>query len=116
MGSNEKGKPTELAGCLDAGENRVQFTDEGQDILFEDVGRCRLMAAVLGVGTSPRQVGRSEGGRRWIVVPHTREVDRIIYDLVDILIDIRMKHPTMVQLRLQLTEEEAREFEEIMNG
>lgn len=116
MGSNGKGKPTELLGTLEGGEIRVQLRGEGQDILFEDVGRCRLMAAVLGVGTQPRRVGRSEDGRQWIVVSHTREVDRIIYELVDILISMRMMHPTMVQLKLQLTEEEASEFEEVMSG
>lgn len=116
MGSNRKGKPTELLGTLDGGEIRVQLTDEGQDILFEDVSRCRLMAAVLAMGTQPERTGHSEDGRKWVMVVHTREVDRMIYDLIDILITSRMMHPTVMQLKLQLTEEEACEFEEVMGG
>jgi hypothetical protein len=109
-------EPTELLGTFDGQEVRVVLRGDGQDILFEHSGRCYMLAMTLGVGTQEPREATTDDGRRWLVLAHTDQVDRLIYELVDVLIAMRYSHPTMVQLKLQLTEEEAREFEEVMRG
>ena len=89
-------------------EVRVEQRDDEQIIvivwpvsLIGGMGLVNLLAAGQPCGL--------QTGRRWVraEVQHTDEVDRRIMDLIDVLIDIRVLHPTMVQLPLALGEVEA---------
>jgi len=57
-----------------------------------------------------------ETGRIWMraTIQYTDEVDRRIIELIDALIDVRVLHPTMMQLPLALEDEEAIELVEAL--
>jgi hypothetical protein len=46
---------------------------------------------------------RREGTCYWRI-PHDRQVDNLLVQLVDLLISIRYAHPTLVQMELTLDE------------
>jgi hypothetical protein len=87
-------------GCLDGVEVGVQATPDGQDILIRksDIG---LSLAHLLTSGKARIVRRGES--IYWRIPHDRQVDRLIVELIDLFISIRYAHPTMVQLELALS-------------
>ena len=94
--------------------------DVEQVILLENAGWSGLLALAL---ARPEErwnetVRITQDGetRTFAAVPHTVEVDRFLIDLIDALIDVRVQHPTMLQLPLALTEEEAAELARVLNG
>jgi len=70
-----------------------------------------LVHALGGSGTIQR---RSDGWMQAEIV-YNEDLDHTLVDLIDLLITIRYMHPRMVQLPLNLTEEDARELERILN-
>jgi hypothetical protein len=42
------------------------------------------------------------GTRVFLRIPHTLQADRLLVELVDLLISIRYAHPTLVQLEFAL--------------
>jgi len=84
----------------------------GQEILFEcdryddrawlPAGKGMMLAEVLG----RERVAVGNNGRWVAVVVHDEEVDRLLVELIDVLVSIRYAHPTMVQLRLSLDVED----------
>jgi len=58
--------------------------------LFAHMGRC----------------GGSLPGRHYWRVIHSRQVDDLLVELIELLISIRYTHPTMVQLEMILESEE----------
>jgi hypothetical protein len=57
-------------------------------------------------------VGRVEvvDGEEFLILEHDGELDRVIYEMTNLLCHFRYLHPTMIQLELALTEEEAVEM------
>ena len=94
--------------------------DVEQVILLENAGWSGLLALALARPEErwPETVRITRDGetRTFTAVPHTDEVDDLLWQLIDALIDVRYQHPTMTQLTLQLTEEEAAEWKERMGG
>ena len=86
-------------GCLNGAEVGVQPTLNGQDILVRhsDIG---LSLACLLTSGRARIVRRGEN--YYWRIPHDRQVDGLIVELIDLFISIRYAHPTMVQLELAL--------------
>jgi hypothetical protein len=107
----------QFLGQVDGAELVVRIAGEGQEILVEQGVSTRgdLLARLL-AGDEPVREGRSGDGRRWAVVFHSKGVDEFLYRVIDRLIDIRVVHPTMVQLPLALTEEEAAELKAVLGG
>jgi len=91
----------------------VRLTEEGQQqVGFMMSGWSRPLEAVLG----SRIVGWVEGyGRRWALVEHDENFDEFLRGLIDLLITLRYRHPTMVQLELQIGEDEARELRAVLD-
>ena len=92
----------ERLGVIDGREVWVRTCDggAGQEVLFEYAGRCGLLAQIL---AKPWDVKIEEHeGRTFAVVAHDEKVDRFLVTLIDILVNIRVSHPTMVQLPLAL--------------
>lgn len=102
--------------------------DVEQVILLEDAGWSGLLARVLARPEDcwPERVyiTRQDGDgligheetRAFTAVPHTDAVDDFLWQLIDGLIDIRVQHPTMMQLPLRLTVEEAQQLQEMLGG
>ena len=105
----------ERLGTIDGAEVWVRIVGEGQEILIERGSVTERLAMLLAVYQG-REVWQREDGREFYVVGHTEEVDRMLMELIDVLISIRYAHPTMVQLKLGLTEEEATELREVLGG
>lgn len=105
----------ERLGTIDGAEVGVRIAGEGQEVLIERGPVTERLAMLLAVYQG-REVWRSEDGREFYVVGHTDEVDRLLVELIDVLISIRYAHPTMVQLKLKLEEEEAQELLEALGG
>jgi hypothetical protein len=90
-------------GHLDGTEVGVQPTIDGQDILVRhsDIG---LSLACLLTSGKARIVRRGED--YYWRIPHDRQVDGLIVELIDLFISIRYAHPTMVQLEMILESDE----------
>lgn len=92
--------------------------DVEQVILLENAGWSGLLALALAKPeqrwTETVRMTRDGETRTFAAVPHTDEVDDFLWQLIDALIDIRYQHPTMTQLPLALTEEEAAELKQIL--
>lgn len=71
-----------------------------------------LVHALGGAGTIQR---RPDGWMQAEIV-YDGDFDNTIVELIDLLIDLRMEHPTMVQLPLQLSETERENMEAALNG
>lgn len=71
-----------------------------------------LVHALGGAGT----IQRRAGGWMQAEVVYDDDLDDRLVGLIDLLIDMRMEHPTMVQLPLQLSERESEEMEAALNG
>lgn len=92
----------------------VRLTDRGQEIGFQEVGWSGLLGLALDGG----RPGRVEvvDGEKFLILEHDRELDRVIYEMINLLCHLRYLHPTMIQLELALTEEEAVEMREALGG
>jgi len=100
---NDKGYRS--LGCIDGTEVGVLPSRRGQSILVRqgEVG-CHL-AGLLGC-TRPEIVERE--GVAFLRIPHDGQVDKLLRQIVDVLISIRYAHPTLVQLQLELEREPVR--------
>lgn len=81
--------------------------DAGQDILVEATPlgqRLAWLLASLDGGAAPRKEQHPGGtrGQPFYVVRHSRDLDRHVMELVDALIELRIAHPRLVQLELEL--------------
>jgi len=92
----------------------VRLTEKGQEIGFGWEGWSGLLGLALG-GNRPRRKEVVDG-REFLILEHDREFDRFLRGLIDLLIHLRYLHPTMIQLPLALSEEEAAELVEVMGG
>ena len=90
-------------GCLDGTEVGVQPTLDGQDILIEHSNLGQRLACLLAMGQT--DIVRRGETPYWRV-HHSQEIDRLLVELIDLLISIRYAHPTLVQLELALDEGE----------
>ena len=86
-------------GWLAGGEVGVLHTLPGQDILIQDGEVGRRLAALL----DPEATAMIQRGRtRFLRVPHNRDVDALLVELVDLFISMRYAHPSLVQLEMTL--------------
>ena len=77
----------------------VQPTLDSQDVLIEQTEAGLELASLLSVDDIDfLRIGDAFYWR----IPHTREVDRLLTELIDLFISIRYVHPTLVQLELTL--------------
>lgn len=79
----------------------ILYTLDGQDILIEPNDTGQRLAGLLSNGQV--QLVQKEDEVYWRV-PYDQETDRLLVELIDILIALRYAHPTFVQLELQLDE------------
>lgn len=86
----------------------VRLTERGQEIGFQQVGWSGMLGLALG-GHLPRRVEVVDG-EEFLILEHDGELDRVIYEMTNLLCHFRYLHPTMIQLELALTEEEAVEM------
>lgn len=98
----------------EVGEVGVRLAGHGQEVWFAWEGWSRLLALTLARDLEWRR--EVAGEREFVVVRHDRELDDGVVELIDLLIDIRYSHPTMVQLQLALGEEERQELAEAVGG
>jgi len=119
-GKNEGQALSHLAGLvflreIDGREVWVAIAGAEQVILLENAGWSGLLAAVLARPEERQVLVRDEErGKEWVAVTHTREVDQFLWQLIDVLIDVRYHHPTYLQLRLALTQEEGAELVRVL--
>ena len=90
-------------GHLDDSDVGVQSTPDGQDILIRQSGIGQSLACLLGFGKA--DIVRREEAYYWRIT-HTRQVDDLMVELIDLLISIRYAHPALVQLEMALQPEE----------
>lgn len=88
---------------------------KGQEILIER-GPVTDRLAMLLAFYQGLYLWHGDDGRLFCVVEYTEDVDRLLVELIDVLIGIRYAHPTMVQLKLVLDEKEAEELLEALGG
>ena len=77
----------------------VQLAGDGQEILIPQSDTGQRLACLLGFGRADA-VQKEE--RHYWLVPHSRQVDDLLVELIDLCISIRYAHPTMVQLEMIL--------------
>lgn len=76
-------------------------TGEGYAVLVEcGRGRWQALVQLLGGGQTVKQ-----GGRLWVRIEHSDEVDRVLVDLVDVCAEVRVRCPRAVQLPLLISVE-----------
>ena len=80
----------------------VHHAGDGQEILIPQSDTGQRLACLLGFGKT--QIIRKGDERYWLV-PHSRQVDDLLVELIDLFISIRYAHPTMVQLEMVLEPE-----------
>ena len=90
-------------GHLDGIEVGVQRTLDGQDIWIEHSNMGQRLACLLAMGQT--DIVRREGAHFWRIA-HSRQVDDLMVELIDLLISIRYAHPTLVQLEFALDDAE----------
>jgi hypothetical protein len=93
----------------------VRLTDRGQEIGFQWVGWSAMLGLALGGRYKPRRLEVVDG-EEFLILEHDRELDRFLRTLIDLLIHLRYLHPTMIQLELSLTKEEAVEMKAALSG
>jgi len=94
----------------------VRLTELGhQEIGFQQVGWSAMLGLAMTGDRLPRRVEVVDG-ENFLVLEHDRELDRVIYEMINLLCHLRFLHPTMIQLELALTEEEAVEVREALGG
>jgi len=86
-------------GLLDGDAVGVQISLDSQDILICHGETGQRLACLLGFGKADA-VQKEE--RHYWLVPHSRQVDDLMVELIDLLISIRYTHPAMVQLEMVL--------------
>ena len=86
-------------GRLDGIEVGVQPTLDSQDIWIEHSNIGQRLACLLAMGQT--DIVRREGAYFWRIA-HSRQVDDLMVELIDLLISIRYAHPAMVQLEMIL--------------
>jgi hypothetical protein len=86
-------------GNLDGTEVGVQSTLDGQDILIQRSEIGRNLANLL--AGSDVQFLRQGDAYYWRIA-HSRQVDDLLVELIDLLVSIRYAHPALVQLELAL--------------
>ena len=82
---------------------RLQASGAGQDILVEATplgGRLAWLLASLDGGDPPRK--ERVHGQQFHVIRHSRRLDDQVTELIDALIGLRIAHPRLVQLELDL--------------
>ena len=72
---------------------------DGQDILIRQSDLGQRLACLLAFGKA--DMVRREDGYYWRI-PHDRQVDNLLVQLIDLLISIRYAHPALVQLEMEL--------------
>ncbi len=82
----------------------VRHTLNGQDILIEHGHLGQRFACLLALGKA--DIVRLDGRTYWRI-PHNRQVDDLLVELIDLLITIRYAHPAMVQLEMVLEPDES---------
>ena len=87
----------DLHGC----EVGVQHTHGGQDLLVQHTDIGQRLARLL-QPEAARTVLR--GQTIFWRIPHSRDVDALLVELIDLFISIRYAHPALVQLELALGE------------
>jgi hypothetical protein len=92
-------QPYQFLGHLDGAKIGVQHTDSGQDILIQHKDLGQRLACLLGIAKA--EIVRREDGF-YYRIPHDRQVDDLLVELIDVLISIRYAHPAMVQLEMVL--------------
>lgn len=90
-------------GHLDGATVGVQQTVNGQDILIEHGDLGQRLACLLAFGKA--DIVRLDDRTYWRI-PHNRQVDDLLVELIDLLITIRYAHPAMVQLEMVLEPDE----------
>jgi hypothetical protein len=82
---------------------RPRLAGTGQDLLIEATplgGRLAWLLAALDGGPEP---GRERLEGRWFyAIPHSAGLDDGLTALIDALIDLRIAHPGLVQIELDL--------------
>jgi hypothetical protein len=86
-------------GCLGGAEVGVQPTLNGQAILIQHCDTGHSLACLLSFGKT--QIIRKGDERYWLI-PHDRQLDGLLVELIDVLISIRYAHPALVQLEMVL--------------
>jgi len=94
-------QPYHPLGHLDGAEIGVMSTLDGQDILIEHSNMGQRLACLLAMGRT--DIVHLDETPYWRV-HHSQEIDRLLVELIDLLISIRYAHPTLVQLELALDE------------
>ena len=84
-------------GWLAGGEVGVLHSLPSQDILIQDSEVARRLANLLDPGAATTI---QRGQTSFLKVPHSRDVDALLFELVDLFIAIRYAHPALVQLEL----------------
>lgn len=97
-----------LLGHLESTEVGVQPALDGQDIIIHHSDIGRNLANLLAL--EDVEFVQQEGIAYWRI-PHSREVDTLLTELIDLFISIRYAHPSLVQLELALTEDQWAEAE-----
>jgi hypothetical protein len=77
----------------------VRYTLSGQDILIQHSDLGQRFACLLAFGKA--DIVRLDDRTYWRI-PHNRQVDELLVELIDLLITIRYAHPAMVQLEMVL--------------
>jgi hypothetical protein len=77
----------------------VQHAGDGQEILIPQSDTGQRLACLLGFGKA-HMIWK--GDECYWLVPHSRPVDDLLIELIDLFISIRYAHPTMVQLEMVL--------------
>jgi hypothetical protein len=106
MADNQPIRPLQPVGSTLVA-TRPRATGTGQDILVEATplgGRLAWLLASLDGGDEP---GRERvQGRQFYVIRHSADLDDHVTELIDTLIGMRIAHPRLVQLELDLADGE----------
>jgi hypothetical protein len=88
-----------LLGTISGTVVGVQSTPEGQGILIQHSDTGHILACLLSFANT--QIIR-QGDESYWLIPHDRQLDDLLIELIDLFISIRYAHPTMVQLEMVL--------------
>lgn len=85
-------------------------SETGRIFIGFDLFGCKTLPATLGLEINLfefRPARRNDNGENGLFnsIEYTKEVDGRIKDLIDGLIDLRLSHPHLVQLEIELLEE-----------
>ena len=84
---------------LHGSEVGVQHTPGGQDLLVQHTDIGQRLARLLQPEAARTML---RGQTVFWRIPHSREVDALLVELIDLFISIRYAHPALVQLELAL--------------